>query len=320
MNIEQAIVIKGKTKLEQLVTKFNTKAQARFYIEQNFVNFKKSKEAAKEAKFDEVEEENEVFHQSLSNVERELSKRMKIKVIDREFLSSFIFSEKNLIVVVGQDGLVANTAKYVNGLPIIAVNPDKSSYDGQLLPFDESDFLAAVENVLADRYRFKNVTMAEARMNDGQRLLAFNDLFIGVSSHVSARYRVNFNNKAEDHSSSGIIVSTGAGSTGWLSSVFNMANSVFANFGGLHQRLTSQLAWDDERLMFIVREPFMSKMSQANIVSGMISKGNSLTLESKIPANGVIFSDGIEKDFIQFNSGSIAVIGIAPEKAKLVVK
>ena len=35
--------------------------------------------------------------------------------------------------------------------------------------------------------------------------------------------------------------------------------------------------------------------------------------------NGVIFSDGIEKDFLEFNSGTQAVIGIAERKGVLVV-
>jgi len=36
-----------------------------------------------------------------------------------------------------------------------------------------------------------------------------------------------------------------------------------------------------------------------------------------MPANGVIFSDGVESDFLNFNYGSIASIGIAKEQAKL---
>jgi len=55
--------------------------------------------------------------------------------------------------------------------------------------------------------------MARARLNDGQELLALNDLFIGRRTHVSARYALRVGDYVEDQSSSGIIVSTGAGST-----------------------------------------------------------------------------------------------------------
>ena len=52
-----------------------------------------------------------------------------------------------------------------------------------------------------------------ARLNDGQRLLAFNDFLIGHRTHVSARYRLTWHGRTETQSSSGILVSTGAGST-----------------------------------------------------------------------------------------------------------
>lgn len=87
-----------------------------------------------------------------------------------------------MIVVIGQDGLVANTAKYSHARPIVAVNPDKQRYDGILLPFDTTNFIDGVENVLSDNYQSLKVNFAEAHLNDGQRLLAFNDLFIGASS------------------------------------------------------------------------------------------------------------------------------------------
>ena len=157
---------------------------------------------------------------------------------------------------------------------------------------------------------------AEAKLNDGQRLLAFNDLFIGASSHVSARYKITFKNETEQHSSSGIIVSTSAGSTGWLSSIFNMAYGVANMF---EKDLTpKQPKLKENDLLFAVREPFKSIRTQAEMTAGII-RDNTLTVESYMPNNGIIFSDGIEKDFLNFNSGSIATIGIAKETANIVM-
>jgi hypothetical protein len=39
-----------------------------------------------------------------------------------------------------------------------------------------------------------------------------------------------------------------------------------------------------------------------------------------MPSNGLIFSDGIEADFLNFNSGLIAEIGIAKQKAMIINK
>lgn len=305
MSIEYAIIVKNKTRLEALIERFNTKAQAKFYIESLGGNF------------DDYVLEHETFHYELVQLQTRLSKVVKNKTIERQFLPSFLFSDNNLIVVIGQDGLVANTAKYSKGCPIVAVNPDKERYDGVLLPFDTSDFLVGVEQVVSKNFQSKTMRFAEAKLNDGQRLLAFNDLFIGASSHVSARYKIAFNKLSEEHSSSGLIVSTPAGSTGWLSSVFNMAYGVAGMFEKNLKPKRPRLK--DNELLFAVREPFQSIRTQTGITTGIIKGQNLLTIESLMPTGGIIFSDGIEADFLKFNSGAIVTIGIAAETANIVL-
>jgi NAD kinase len=306
MSVEYAIIIKNKTRLETLIERFNTKAQAKFYIESSGGDFK------------DYENEHEIFYNSLSTVQRNLSTILKNKIVERSFLPSFIFNSKQVIVTVGQDGLVANTAKYVRQIPIVAVNPDQDRFDGVLLPFNSGNFLVAIEKVISNNYNSKLTCFAEANLNDGQRLLAFNDLFIGATSHVSARYKITYNNKTEEQSSSGIIVSTQAGSTGWLSSIFNMTFSIH-KFIEKDKSKKKYAKLKDNQLMFAVREPFASKKTQVETAAGIISGQSKLIIQSFMPNNGLIFSDGIEADFLRFNSGAIATIGIAEEKANLVL-
>ena len=306
MSIEYAIIIKNKTRLETLIERFNTKAQAKFYIERSGGDF------------NDYEKEHEVFHVSLSSVQRNLSTLLKNKIIERSFLPSFIFNDNQVIITVGQDGLVANTAKYVKQIPIVAVNPDQERYDGVLLPFNTDNFILAIEKVITNKYNSKLTSFAEAKLNDGQRLLAFNDLFIGATSHVSARYKITYNNKTEEHSSSGIIVSTQAGSTGWLSSIFNMSFGIH-KFIEKDNSKKKYAKLKDNQLMFAVREPFASKRTQIETTAGIVTGQSKLIIQSFMPNNGLIFSDGIETDFLKFNSGSIATIGIADEKANLVM-
>lgn len=304
MSVEYAIIVKNKTRLETLIERFNTKAQAKFYIERLGGNF------------EDYVLEHDTFYFSLNQIQTQLSATLKNKIVERAFLPNYIFTDKNVIIVVGQDGLVANTAKYSNGVPMVAVNPDKQRYDGVLLPFDTTNFIYGIENVLIGKYNFRTMRFAEAKLNDGQSLLAFNDLFIGASSHVSARYKISYNTKSEEQSSSGLLVSTKAGSTGWLSSVFNMAYGVAGIFEKNIQLKRPKL--NDNDLLFAVREPFQSIRTQIGITAGLINEQNNLIIESLMPINGVIFSDGIESDFLKFNSGTIATIGLAAEKAKLV--
>ncbi len=305
MTVEYAILVKKKTRLETLIERFNTQAQAKFYIEHSGGDFA------------DYEREHEQFHDSLASVQRQLSRVLKNKIIEQNFLPAFLFNDKQVVIVVGQDGLVANTAKYVNGIPIIAVNPDLARYDGVLLPFTSDTFIHALENVQSGRFNSKIATLAEAKLNQQQRLLAFNDLFIGAASHISARYLISYQQQQEEQSSSGIIVSTQAGSTGWLSSVFNMSYGI-QQFIEQQPREKPATILETNQLMFAVREPFQSKKTQTNVVAGLVTEGNPLILQSLMPVNGVIFSDGIESDFLQFNSGAVATIGIAPEKAVLV--
>ncbi|KLN46894.1 sugar kinase, partial [Providencia rettgeri] len=158
-------------------------------------------------------------------------------------------------------------------------------------------------------------TFAEAITNDGQSLLAVNDLFIGPKSHTSARYLLNWQGEQEFQSSSGIIISTGLGSTGWFQSILAGAQAIT---GTKSHPLANGFAWGDSKLQFSVREPFLSKTTGIKWVFGTIEPNSPLALESLMPDNGVIFSDGIEDDFLQFNSGCIVTVKIADTQGLLV--
>lgn len=306
-NLEYALIVRDKTRLERLVERYNTKMQARFYIESSGGNF------------DLFEKEHDNFYRCLEKVEQELSFTIKYKIVAREYLPAFIFSENQLIIVIGQDGLVANTAKYVGNQPIIAVNPDPGQYNGVLLPYESATFLNGLESTMNQKASFKEVTMARATTNDGQSLTAFNDLFIGAATHVSARYKVNYSGKAEFQSSSGVLVSTGAGSTGWLSSVYNMQQALNGLQGLNRSWERRPFDWGANYLMYVVREPYLSHATGIELVSGVVNHQTPLVIDSLMPENGVIFSDGIEKDFIRFNAGTTVTIGLADQRAKLIM-
>ncbi len=299
-----AIIVRSKTRRELLQDKFQTHAQAKFYVERSG------------GTLSDIDAEHDRFYQSLESITSQLAGRLKYKIIDRSFLPSFLFAENHLIVTVGQDGLVANTAKYAKGQPIIGVNPDPLQYDGVLLKTQVPAFAHQVDGVLQGKSKIAEITMAELKLNDGQRLLAFNDFFIGPASHISARYVIHHRDLKEEHSSSGILVATGAGKTGWMSSVLNMVRGFAAE---TNVERYQQLAWDSRELIFAVREPFVSRQSQANLVWGTVDQKSPLVVESRMANAGVIFSDGVERDFLNFNSGAIASVGVAPETARLVI-
>ena len=303
---KKLIIVTRKTRLQELVERFNTRSQAKFYLE------------SAGSDFNDYEREDDAYKRSLEVLRRSLDFEMPVQLVDRLFVPTFQFLPEDLIVTLGQDGLVANTAKYVGVQPIVAVNPEPERFDGVLLPFLPEQARSAVAKVIEAKSKIREVTLAEVRLEDGQGLLAFNDLFIGARSHVSALYRIKCGNVSEMQSSSGVLVSTGAGSTGWLSSVFNMASGVASFCGGTAVQ-PYRMQWEDPRLVYVVREPFISRHSRANLVAGIIESGQELVLESRMPVGGAVFSDGMEADFLQFNSGAIATVRAAEKRARLVV-
>lgn len=307
---QKFILIKRKTRLEELILKYNTIEQAKFYIEHMGI------------KFDDYILEDQNYKSSLEKCLRTLNELGIVLLLDREYLSTFIFGEKDIIVVLGQDGLVANTLKYLNNQKVIAINPDPNRWEGVLLPFRVEQLKGVIEDTIYCNRQIKEITMVKATLNDGQCLYGVNDLFIGQKSHVSSRYRITIGSREENQSSSGIIVSTGLGSTGWLKSIIAGAAGIIGSYTHIDFDSPQDLVripWESDYLYFSVREPFKSKTTGDSIVFGKIDQDNHLKVESHMPYNGCIFSDGIEEDYLEFNSGSLVTITVADKKGQLVL-
>lgn len=303
------VLVTRRTRLEDLVVRFNTIGQARFYVEHLGADFA------------DYEAEHRTYQQAVADVESSLRRHGRVHRLDRGFLANYLFAPDAIVVALGQDGLVANTLKYLrHAQPVVGVNPDPARWDGVLLPFGVGELDGVIRETLAGRRPTRSVTMARAVLSDGQELHAVNDLFIGPRTHVSARYRIEHGTRAENHSSSGVIVSTGLGSTGWFQSLLAGAAAIAGHklAPSIQAMRGHGFAWDAECLQYTVREPFPSRTTQAELVSGQIARGQPLRLVSQMPGYGVIFSDGIESDYLEFNAGMTATIGVAERCGRLV--
>lgn len=302
------VLVTQKTCLEQLIYRYNTESQAKFYIEHHGGDFSDYKS------------EHEIYHKAVRTAASFLETYSRLQIVDREQIPNYLFGANDLVVAVGRDGLVVNVLKYLTTQSLIGVNPDPQRWDGILLPFSANDLSKIVPETFNGKRHIKSITLAIAELNDGQSICGVNDLFIGQKTHASARYEIFHNGRKEAQSSSGIIFSTGLGSTGWLKSIIAGTAGIDKYYGinaaPLFQR---QLDWDSDSIYFTVREPFPSKSTGVNIVFGQIEKNQPFIITSFMPENGVIFSDGVESDFLEFNSGSIATVGISDKKGKLIV-
>lgn len=374
----RVVIVTRATRFENILAKENTISQARFKMKSlNAVSQSVSKTQERYTDFELYENEHNIYQAAIRTVRGNISRIAPVQMLNRQHLPNFVFADTDVVVCIGQDGLVANTIKYLSGQPVIGINPDSAAYDGVLLPFTPQNALPITAEVLKDKRQARTVSMGEARLPDGQSLLAVNDFFIGKKSHVSARYIIKYGGIKEPQSSSGIIVSTGLGSTGWMKSVLAGARGVNAAVLGTpykqmqNERLVeedmdsmmmkdrpvrnqaarrigsvsaaeksafgrqpmfkqkkefgaSDLSsvignWESKELLFAVREPFPSKTSGTSIVFGKVDAGHTLRIESLMGEEGVIFSDGIEADFLEFNSGMEASIGIAKKTGLIIV-
>jgi len=298
------VLVTRKTRLQELVERFNTWPQARFYLEHSQVDAQA------------YLAEHDHYQTQIRRAEAILANLGRFHSIERAYLPMYQFSKQDTIVVIGQDGLVANTLKYLSGQPVIAVNPDPERFDGKVIPFVLAQLEGIAKRTVHQDVDLRAVTLAEASTNDGQRMLAVNDLFIGPKSHTSAYYQLSWNGESERQSSSGVIVSTGFGSTGWFQSILAGAAGVS---GRTKHPMAEGFAWDAPRLQFAVREPFPSQTTGVELVFGGIEAGAALSLESYMPEHGVIFSDGIESDYIPFNAGTLLTVTVSSIQGSLVV-
>ena len=293
--VPRVAIVRRPTEYELLIERHGTREQARFYLEHQG----QSIEA--------IEERNARVRHALDEVARAVPRAWRSVSLLRADLNRFVFEDHDIIVAVGQDGLVANVAKYLDGQYVIGVNPDPSSYEGVLVAHRP----AAVADLLADcaarRAAVQSRTMAEISLDDGQRLLALNEIFVGHQSHQSARYHFAWDDRSERQSSSGLIVSTGTGSTGWARSI------------SLERDNPLKLPKPEDRMLaYFVREAFPGSGFETKTTLGTLNAGEKLRVVSEMNAGGVIFGDGIEEDRIEFLWGADATIGIAQERLELV--
>jgi NAD kinase len=292
----RVVIITRQTEVEGLLEMHATMGQARFFLEQR----KRSPEPAIARQ--------EAQQSTLQKIEAIVPSSWRRVRIQRQDVDRFLFEPDDIVVAVGQDGLVANVAKYLHGNPVIGINPDPNRNPGILVPHRPARFEELLDLTIQRQATIEQRTMVEARLEDGQSLVAVNEVFIGHHSHQSARYELKWGEQSEKQSSSGVIVTTGTGSTGWAKSIHQERHSA------LDLPLPTA-----QRLCFFVREAWPSIATGASLTEGALEANQQLEIISGMENGGVIFGDGIESDYLEFSWGERAHIGVAKQRLHLVI-
>lgn len=292
----RAVVVHRPTDYEMLIATHATRGQAEYFLR------------SRSQSIETIEQEHAAVQAAIADVCASIPTHWRRTTIDRGELSRFLFEPEDIIITVGQDGLVANVAKYLHGQLVLGINPLPKRFDGVLVRHAASetrDLLAGIDGSRPVPLQAR--TMVQVRLDDGQSLTALNEIFVGHRTHQSARYTVAFGDRVERQSSSGIICCTGTGATGWASSIHRATGS----------RITLPSP-SDGRLCFFVREAWQSKYTQTKLNSGTLERDAQLRITSEMDQAGVLFGDGIEDDFLAFDWGRVASIGVAERRLQLV--
>lgn len=290
----RVVVVTRPTELTELIEEHGTREQARFAVSQEGRNF------------DELIERDRLQATAVTMVLNGLSTSWRRARISRSDIATFAFDLGDVVVAIGQDGLVPNVAKHLETQLVIGVNPDPQAYEGVLVRHAPKAATALIELAIAGRVNYEERTMVEVQLDDGQHLRALNELFVGHRSHQSARYRLVLGAQEERQSSSGLIVSTGTGATGWARSIVRGS-----------RQATEAPGPTDSSLALYVREAFPGPGFGTDLTTAMLSN-SVLEVISEMTAGGVVFGDGIEDDFLRFPWGRRAKIRTAEHPLRLV--
>lgn len=292
----RVVVVTRPTAYQLLLARHGTREQVRFFL------------ATRGQTLDETEARQRNFDSARRALFAAIPSSWRQTSIERSDLHRFCFEPSDLVVALGQDGLVANVAKYLDGQPVIGLDGEPGRNAGVLVRHRVEDSADLLHAAASGRARIQPRTMVDVELDDGQRLLALNELFIGHPRHQSACYRLRCGSRAERQSSSGVVVSTGTGATGWAQSI--------AHGRGLGRRELPRV--DEPKLVFFVREAWLSPQTQTQLTLGFVTPDHPLELSSELE-DGVVFGDGIEDDRLDFGWGRRAVIRIAATRLSLVV-
>ncbi len=241
------------------------------------------------------------FEEDLIENIKKLSSNRSIKVVDFDDFKKEDLAEIDLVLTIGGDGTFVKAANNVENCLILGINANPDKSEGALTSINIED-IEKLEELFKGNFEVIKRYRAKVTLNgivlDSK---AINEVYLGAASQFhSSRYIIKHNGNEEEHRSSGVIVSTGTGSPAWF---YSAGGKIFA--------------YDEEKLSFIVREPYYGKrIFTPKILKGELKKGEKITIESKRDFGGIL---AINDETHSFNEGDVAEIELYDNPLKVVV-
>ena len=184
--------------------------------------------------------------------------------------------DTDLVVVVGGDGTVLDASHWLRDTPVLAVNSDPETSVGYFCACDREGFAEVLAEVLEGRSPRTQLHRIAITVNG----IAFpfpclNDILVSSPNPAAmSRYVITAGSRTEIQASSGIWISTPAGSTGGVRSA-----------GGTVMPLEGAL------IQYAVREPYGPRQGRYELLRGVRHIREGLVVRSRMP-EGSLYVDG----------------------------
>ncbi len=231
-------------------------------------------------------------HKTLKDVTQFLKKlEVPFRVLDRSRLKKIIGAD--LIITVGGDGTVLAASHHSEGTPIFGINSAPQTSTGFFCLAGPKNFKRHLKKIMTGKRKPKLIPRLVVFLGK-RRLTPFglNELlFASRLQGETARYWICLGRKKEWQKSSGVWVSTGAGSTGAIHSA-----------GGKPCPLLST------KLQYLVREACRFPKNNYHLLQGFLNAGRTIKIISGIE-EGTVFIDGGKWHYRVPKNGVITVRG-----------
>lgn len=288
----RVVIVTRHSEYRELLARHGTPGAAGFFL----------RERGRDANV--LRADDEAFGAALATVLAAVPSGWRTGRADRAELGAFPFAEQDVVVTVGPDGLVANVARHLDGQPVIGVHPTGA---GVLARHGPADVAAVLRSVADGSAAVERRCTVLARLDDGQQVRGLNEVYVGDRGHQSARYLMRTpDGRGEPQSSSGVVVGTGTGATGWC-----------ASLARAHPSGPALPEPDEPALCWFVREAWPSPTTGTSLVAGRLTAGEQveLTIASD---QLVVFSDGGEADRLVATRGQRVTVGLGERRLHLV--
>ncbi|HEY3549397.1 MAG TPA: hypothetical protein VGK17_25280 [Propionicimonas sp.] len=292
----RAVVVHRRSELDELVDRHGTRGQVEFVLR------------TRGRTLTDLQARHDALAQALHDVRAGVPDDWRRGEVERTDLHRFAFEPEDVCLVVGPDGLVANTAKYLDRQPVVGIDPEPGRNAGALVRHRAPSTRAILGALTRGDASWQERTLVRAALDDGTVLDALNDIYVGDAGHQSARYQLRLRDgRTERQSSSGIVVATGTGSTGWATSL--------ARQRAISPPLPATSSGD---LVWFVREAWPSPVTGTELTAGALPEGWALTVQIESDAL-VLFGDGLEADRVVATWGQTVELSASGRRLRLVV-